>query len=44
MNHRQINKKYNEILREAEKANGRKEFVSLFQRAARLKSKIELVK
>ena len=44
MNHRQINKKYSEILREAEKANGRKEFVSLFQRAARLKSKIELVK
>lgn len=44
MNHREINKKYSEILREAEKANGRKEVVSLFQRAAKLKSKIELVK
>ena len=44
MDYRQITKKYIEIMKEAEKATGRKEVVGLFQKAAKLKSKIELGK
>ena len=38
---REIKKKYSELLTRAENANGRKEVVSLFQRAAKLKSRYE---
>ncbi len=44
MDHRQITKKYFDIIKQAEKATGRKEVVSLFHKAAKLKSKIELRK
>ena len=42
MNHREITKKYCEILNKVEYANGRKEVVSLLKKAAKLKSKIEV--
>ena len=42
MNHREIAKKYSELINKAENANGRKEVVRLFQKAAKLKSKIEI--
>ena len=43
MNHREITKKYNELITSAENANGRKEVVRLLKKAARLKSKIEII-
>ena len=42
MNHREITKKYSEILSKVESANGRKEVVGLLKKAAKLKSKIEI--
>ena len=42
MNHREITKKYSELISKAEYANGRKEVVSLLKKAAKLKSKIEI--
>ena len=42
MNHRKITKKYTELLKRAEFANGRKEVVGLLKIAAKLKSKIEV--
>ena len=42
MNHREITKKYSEILTKVEFANGRKEVVGLLKKAAKLKSKIEI--
>ena len=42
MNSKQISKKYFELIDKAQKANGRKEFISLFKKAAKLKSRIEL--
>ena len=42
MNHREITKKYSELLSRAEYANGRKEVVGLLKKAAKLKSKFEL--
>ena len=42
MNHREITKKYSELISKAEYANGRKEVVSLLKKAANLKSKIEI--
>tara|TARA_B100001989_G_C24338909_1_gene363992 strand:+ start:440 stop:571 length:132 start_codon:yes stop_codon:yes gene_type:complete len=43
MNHREITKKYSEILNKVEYANGRKEVVSLLKKAAKLKSKFEIL-
>ena len=43
MNPREITKKYSEILNKVEYANGRKEVVSLLKKAAKLKSKIEII-
>ena len=42
MNHREITKKYSELLNKAEYANGRKEVVGLLKKAAKLKAKIEI--
>ena len=42
MNHREITKKYSEIINKVEYATGRKEVVSLLKKAAKLKSKIEV--
>ena len=42
MNHREITKKYIDLLNRVENANGRKEVVGLLKKAARLKSKIEI--
>ena len=42
MNHREITKKYSELLYRAEYANGRKEVVGLLKKAAKLQSKIEV--
>ena len=42
MNHREITKKYSELLNMAEFANGRKEVVGLLKKAAKLKSQIEI--
>ena len=44
MNHREISKKYSDLLDKAEYANGRKEVVGLLKKAAKLKSKIEINK
>ena len=41
MKHREITKKYIDLINKAEYANGRKEVVSLLKKAAKLKSKIE---
>ena len=41
MNHREITKKYSELINSIEYANGRKETVSLLKKAAKLKSIIE---
>tara|TARA_Y100001978_G_scaffold83823_1_gene75201 strand:+ start:60 stop:194 length:135 start_codon:yes stop_codon:yes gene_type:complete len=38
---KRIYKKYTELMQKAEKANGRKEVVSLLKKAAQLKSKSE---
>ena len=42
MNHREIEKKYSELLNKAEVINGRKEVVGLLKKAAKLKSQIEI--
>ena len=42
MNHREITKRYIDLIDRAEQANGRKEIVSLLKKAAKLKSKIEI--
>ena len=42
MNHKEITKKYGELIRRAEFAKGRKEVVGLLKKAAKLKSKIEI--
>ena len=42
MNHREITKKYSDLINKAECANGRKEVVGLLKKAAKLKSKIEI--
>ena len=42
MNHREITKKYSELINKAEFANGRKEVVGLLKKAAKLKSQIEI--
>ena len=42
MNHREIKKKYNDLIDRADQANGRKEIVGLLKKAAKLKSKIEI--
>ena len=42
MNHREITKKYSELLNKVEVATGRKEVVSLLKKAAKLKSQIEI--
>ena len=44
MNHREITKKYIDLISRAEYANGRKEVVGLLKKAANLKSKIEVNK
>ena len=41
MNHREITKKYIDLIIRAEYAYGRKEVVGLLKKAAKLKSKIE---
>ena len=41
MNHREITKKYSELLSRVEYANGRKEVVGLLKKAAKLKSKMK---
>ena len=41
MNHREITKKYSELINKAEYATGRKEVVGLLKKAAKLKSKFE---
>ena len=42
MNHREITKKYTDLIISADSANGRKEVVGLLKKAAKLKSKIEI--
>ena len=42
MNHREITKKYIDLINRADHANGRKEIVGLLKKAAKLKSKIEI--
>ena len=42
MNHREISKKYYDLIYRAECANGRKEVVGLLKKAAKLKSRIEI--
>ena len=42
MNHREITKRYSDLIYKAEQANGRKEIVGLLKKAANLKSKIEI--
>ena len=42
MNHREITKKYSELLNKADFATGRKEVVGLLKKAAKLKSQIEI--
>jgi len=42
MNHREITKKYSELLYKAEFATGRKVVLCLFKKAAILKSQIEI--
>ena len=42
MNHREITKKYCELLNKVEYAYGRKEVVGLLKKAAKLKSQIEI--
>ena len=44
MNHREITKKYSDLISKAQSANGRKEFVGLYKKAAKLKSIIEIIK
>ena len=42
MNYREITKKYSDLIIKADKANGRKEFVGLLKKAAKLKCEIEI--
>ena len=44
MNHKEITKKYSELINRADYAYGRKEVVGLLKKAAKLKSKIEIYK
>ena len=44
MNHREITKKYSELLNKADFATGRKEVVGLLKKAAKLKSQIEIIR
>ena len=44
MNQREITKKYSDLISRAELAKGRKEFVGLYKKAAKLKSTIEVNK
>ena len=44
MHKRDITKKYFDLISKAEFANGRKEFIGFYKKAARLKSKIEINK
>ena len=44
MKHKEIVKKYSELINRAECAYGRKEVVGLLKKAAKLKSKIEINK
>ena len=43
MDYREITKKYSELINRAEYATGRKEVVGLLKKAAKLKSKIEII-
>ncbi len=42
MDHREITKRYSDLIERVEQANGRKEIVGLLKKAAQLKSKIEI--
>ena len=42
MNHKEITKKYSDLLSKVEYANGRKEVLGLLKKAAKLKSQIEI--
>jgi len=42
MRHREITKKYSELINKAENATGRKEVVGLLKKAAKLKSQMEI--
>ena len=42
MNHREITKRYIDLIDRADQATGRKEIVGLLKKAAKLKSKIEI--
>ena len=42
MNHREITKRYIDLIDRAEQANGRKEIVGLLKKAAKLNSKLKL--
>jgi len=42
LDHREITKKYSDLLNKADFANGRKEVVWLLKKAAKLKSKMEI--
>ena len=42
MNHREITKRYNDLVKKANEANGRKEIVGLLKKAAKLKYKIQI--
>ena len=44
MNFKEITKKYGDLINRAECANGRKEVVGLYKKAAKLKSMIEINK
>ena len=42
MTHRELTKRYSDLINRADQANGRKEIVALLKKAAKLKSKIEI--
>ena len=42
MNHREITKRYSDLINRVDQAHGRKEIVGLLKKAAKLKSKIEI--
>ena len=42
MNNREITKRYTDLVKRANQANGRKEIVGLLKKAAKLKTKIEI--
>ena len=43
MNHREITKRYSDLINRADQANGRKEIVGLLKKAAKLKSKMKQI-